>query len=50
MTQEKLADLAEIPRSQVSEIERGIGNPTISTVKLLADILEIEIKELFNFQ
>lgn len=50
MTQEKLADMAEIPRSQVSEIERGVGNPTISTVKLLADILGVEIHKLFIFE
>lgn len=50
MSQEKLADLAEIPRSQVSTIERGIGNPTLDTIKLLADVLGVKIQELIIFE
>lgn len=50
MSQEKLADLAEIPRSQVSTIERGVGNPTLDTIKLLADVLGVEIQELIIFE
>ncbi len=50
LTQEQLAFNADIAISQIGRIERGEINATISTVSALANALEIEINDLFNFK
>ena len=50
MSQESLAFAADIPISQVGRIERGEINTTISTVKALSIALNINIKDLFDFE
>lgn len=49
LSQEELANDADIPLSQVGRIERGEVNTTISTVNVLAKALKVEIKDLFIF-
>jgi ribosome-binding protein aMBF1 (putative translation factor) len=49
LTMMDLAHEADVEYSQIAKIERGISNPTISTVKLLASALKIASKELFDF-
>lgn len=49
MSQESLAFTSDIPISQVGRIERGEINTTISSVKAIAQSLEIPIKDLFDF-
>ena len=49
MTQEKLAFSVGIEISQISRIERGILNTSISTIKAIATALDIEVKDLFDF-
>lgn len=49
LSQEDLSYEADIPLSQVGRIERGEINPTISTIAIIASALNIEIKEIFNF-
>tara|TARA_R110002012_G_scaffold164510_1_gene326902 strand:+ start:5256 stop:5540 length:285 start_codon:yes stop_codon:yes gene_type:complete len=44
-----LADYSNVEYSQISRIEKGQINTTISTVKVLADALGINGKELFDF-
>lgn len=39
LSQEALADLAEIDRTYVSGVERGVRNPTVTVVALLAKAL-----------
>ena len=41
---------ADMEYSQLSKIERGVTNPTLSTVINLAEALEISHHELFNFK
>lgn len=48
LSQEDLANEAEIPISQIGRIERGENNPTISTLYVIADALKIELKELVD--
>ena|GEM_PF-1299565 len=48
MSQYMLADIANINRSQVIEIEKGEVNPTICTLKVLAEALEIPLHELVD--
>jgi transcriptional regulator with XRE-family HTH domain len=49
LSQYKLADMADIDRSQVIDIENGEINTTISTVYALAVALEIEPKVMLDF-
>lgn len=48
VSQELLANNADIPISQVGRIERGEVNTTISTVYALATALEIKVDDLFK--
>jgi transcriptional regulator with XRE-family HTH domain len=47
LSQEQLANLADIPLSQVGRIERGEINPTLSTINVLATALKIKISDFF---
>lgn len=46
----KFALLADMEYSQLSKIERGVTNPTLSTVIALAEALGIQHNELFDFK
>ena len=48
-TQEKLAYTADLELSQISRIERGIINTSISQVFMIAEALGVPVKELFDF-
>lgn len=50
LTMEKLAELAGIDYRQLSYIELGQTNPTISTVNAIAKGLKITIKQIFDFE
>ena len=49
ISQSQLAYEANIPRMQVSRIERGEINTSISTILAIARVLDIQVKEFFNF-
>lgn len=49
LSQEQLANDADIPISQVGRIERGKVNTTLSTMKALSKALNVHITELFGF-
>ena len=49
LSQEGLANLADIPLSQVGRLERGEINCTISTSYAIAQALKLELNELFAF-
>lgn len=49
ISMEKLAELAEIEYSQISKIERGLLNTTISSSFALAKALDVELYALFMF-
>lgn len=46
----KFAIHADMEYSQLSKIERGVTNPTLSTVIALSEALNISHTELFNFK
>lgn len=48
MSQQELADYAEIDRSYISDMERGRYNPTLLTVYKLADILKVLPHEIIH--
>lgn len=49
MTQAELVNDMNVEISQISRIERGEINTTISTAYAMANALEIPITELFDF-
>jgi transcriptional regulator with XRE-family HTH domain len=50
ISQEELANEADIPLSQIGRIERGETNPTISTLFVIADALKIDLKTLLDIK
>ena len=50
LSQEKFAEATEISMALVSEIERGVANPTLSTLEKIANFFEISLSELFSKQ
>lgn len=49
MTQEELAEKAQLERKTISSIENGDGNPTLMTIELIAKALNMKIYKLFVF-
>jgi len=47
ISQEKLAEIAEIHRTYISSIERGERNPSLENIEKLAKALDISIADLF---
>ena len=49
MTQERLAEVMDINSKYLSNIERGKENPTLDMLIKLANALEVEMWEMFDF-
>ena len=49
LSQEKLAEKAGTSPNYLSRMERGTENPTLDMLIKLADALEVEMWELFDF-
>ena len=43
LTQQDLAEMAHVGVATVKDIERGQGNPSLSTIKKILDILGVEL-------
>jgi transcriptional regulator with XRE-family HTH domain len=50
ITQGQLAEKANLSVNYISQIETGVASPTIATLLVIAQELNVEIKELFNFE
>jgi transcriptional regulator with XRE-family HTH domain len=50
LSQEELANLAEVSLPQITRIERGVINPTVCTIKSLSIGLGVEMSLMFNFE
>jgi transcriptional regulator with XRE-family HTH domain len=50
LSQQSLADISDLPKTTIGRIERAEINTTIRTLVKIANALEIETKELLNFQ
>lgn len=44
LTQQDLAEMAQIGVATVKDIERGKGNPSLNTIKKILDVIGIEIE------
>ena len=49
LSQIQLAELVNMNFNYIGQIERGEANVTIKTIKNLANALNIEVKDLFDF-
>ena len=50
LTQYKLSEATGISADYISEIERGKKNPSLKRLILIAEALEVDIRELFTPQ
>ena len=50
LTQAQLAEKTELSVNYISQIETGIASPTFRTIELLAQGLDVAMKELFDFE
>src|SRR5262245_25419474 len=46
LTQSALAGLAQVPRSTVTHLESGAGNPSLTNLARIAGALQVSIEEL----
>lgn len=44
LTQQDLAEMSQVGLATIKDIERGKGNPALSTVKKILDVLGIELE------
>lgn len=49
MSQDELAEKANISESQVSRIERGVVSPSLSQLVSISKALKVKLKDLFDF-
>lgn len=49
LSQIKLAEIVDMNFNYIGQIERGEANVTIKTIKLLANALNVDVKEFFEF-
>ncbi|MRS17329.1 helix-turn-helix domain-containing protein [Enterobacteriaceae bacterium RIT691] len=50
LSQEAFADKCGLDRTYVSGIERGVRNPTLEVINVLAKGLDVTVKALFDFE
>lgn len=46
VSQERLGELAELDRTYISGVERGVRNPTIGSLWRIADALDASLSEI----
>lgn len=49
LSQMKLAEMVDMNFNYIGQIERGEANVTIKTMHILADALNVELRDLFDF-
>jgi transcriptional regulator with XRE-family HTH domain len=49
ISQEKLGNLINVPQSTIGRIERGESNPNLCLLITIAKVLEVDIKNLVDF-
>ena len=50
LSQEELGDKAELNRGYISDIERGLRNPSLEVIERIAKGLQMDIAELFSLK
>ena len=47
LSQEEIAHRSGLHRTYVSDIERGVRNPSLASIKRICDALETRVSEIF---
>ena len=50
LTQQQVADACDFEKSNMSRLEAGGTNPTLYTLKKIADFLELTLNDLVTFE
>lgn len=50
LTLEKLAEIADLTPNHIAKLEAAKSNPSFDSISNLANALEVEIKDLFDFE
>ena len=50
LTQEKLAELVDLEQNSISVIESGRNFPTLATLEKIANKLDADLNEFFNYE
>ncbi|MDL2279522.1 helix-turn-helix transcriptional regulator [Desulfovibrio sp. OttesenSCG-928-G11] len=48
LSQEKFSELTGISKAQISEMERGIANPSLGSLEKIAEVLQVSVAELLD--
>ena len=48
MSQDEIVNKLDIDKSYYSKVERGLTNPTILYMKNLAEVLDVNLEDIFN--
>jgi transcriptional regulator with XRE-family HTH domain len=48
ISQEELAHRADLHRTYISDLERGLRNPSVESIEKLARALEVSVSKLFE--
>lgn len=49
LTQNELAELVDLSREYIADIERGLKNISLKKLYMIVDVLEIKCSDLINF-
>jgi y4mF family transcriptional regulator len=49
LTQQDLAEMAQVGLATIKDIERGKGNPSLGTIKKILEVLGLEIEYRLRF-
>jgi transcriptional regulator with XRE-family HTH domain len=50
LTQERLAEKTGLSIEFISRIERGVAQPSFKTLEIMAQVLSVDAKDLFDFK
>jgi transcriptional regulator with XRE-family HTH domain len=50
LTQERLAELTDLSKDQISFLERGLSGTTLDRMGVLAEALNVPLKDLLDFE
>lgn len=50
LTQAQLAERVDLSVNYISQIETGVASPTLKTLLTLANALDVDLKDLFDYR